>query len=378
MIENAAADLRPRPIRRAIDDDDCSGTLSQGRRSATSTAIPTMVTEMDAMIAYLQMLGTLVDFTDLRSRRPAAIGRADAMTFFQDAFEFAPVWVVWLMLLFLGVVAWAFWPKQQEEDRGRGDCHPAPRRRGRADRCRPRSKRTPSPASETTGHEWDGIKELNTPLPRWWLYTFYATIVWALVYWVALSGLAADFTGYTGACSATISAEELEKIEAAKARARQGRGISCTASPPRPGGDPRRRRALLTFALAGGESGLRRQLRALPRPGGAGGAAAIRTWPTTTGSGAARWTTSTHTMLPRHPQRGHDDDTRFNEMPAYGADEPGARSRSTTWPNYVLALSGRRARRRRGWAGRRSIAEHCAACHGEDRRGHPELGARRG
>ena len=34
----------------------------------------------------------------------------------------------------------------------------------------------------TTGHEWDGIKELNTPLPRWWLYTFYATIAWAAVY----------------------------------------------------------------------------------------------------------------------------------------------------------------------------------------------------
>src|ERR1700749_4386653 len=36
----------------------------------------------------------------------------------------------------------------------------------------------------TTGHEWDGIKELNTPLPRWWLITFYATIVWAIGYWI--------------------------------------------------------------------------------------------------------------------------------------------------------------------------------------------------
>ena len=36
----------------------------------------------------------------------------------------------------------------------------------------------------TTGHEWDGIKELNTPLPRWWLITFYLTIVWAIGYWV--------------------------------------------------------------------------------------------------------------------------------------------------------------------------------------------------
>jgi len=36
----------------------------------------------------------------------------------------------------------------------------------------------------TTGHEWDGIKELNTPLPRWWVITFYLTIVWAVGYWV--------------------------------------------------------------------------------------------------------------------------------------------------------------------------------------------------
>jgi cytochrome c oxidase cbb3-type subunit III len=35
---------------------------------------------------------------------------------------------------------------------------------------------------DTTGHEWDGIKELNNPLPRWWLWTLYATIVWALGY----------------------------------------------------------------------------------------------------------------------------------------------------------------------------------------------------
>ena len=43
----------------------------------------------------------------------------------------------------------------------------------------------------TTGHEWDGIRELNTPLPSWWLWTFYATIVFAVLYWIALSGLAA-------------------------------------------------------------------------------------------------------------------------------------------------------------------------------------------
>ncbi len=36
----------------------------------------------------------------------------------------------------------------------------------------------------TTGHEWDGIRELNTPLPRWWLWLFYLCIIWAVGYWV--------------------------------------------------------------------------------------------------------------------------------------------------------------------------------------------------
>src|SRR4030095_8757998 len=36
----------------------------------------------------------------------------------------------------------------------------------------------------TTGHEWDGIRELNTPLPRWWLWLFYLTIIWAGGYWI--------------------------------------------------------------------------------------------------------------------------------------------------------------------------------------------------
>ena len=38
---------------------------------------------------------------------------------------------------------------------------------------------------ETTGHEWDGIKELDTPLPRWWLWTLYACIVWGIGYVIA-------------------------------------------------------------------------------------------------------------------------------------------------------------------------------------------------
>ena len=45
-------------------------------------------------------------------------------------------------------------------------------------------KSTALTGTATTGHEWDGIRELNTPLPRWWLWTFYACIVWAIGYWI--------------------------------------------------------------------------------------------------------------------------------------------------------------------------------------------------
>ncbi|HWU03829.1 MAG TPA: cbb3-type cytochrome c oxidase N-terminal domain-containing protein, partial [Novosphingobium sp.] len=55
------------------------------------------------------------------------------------------------------------------------------------------NKRIDEPTgTETMGHEWDGIEELNTPLPSWWLYSFYACIVFAIGYSVvypAIPGL---------------------------------------------------------------------------------------------------------------------------------------------------------------------------------------------
>ena len=36
--------------------------------------------------------------------------------------------------------------------------------------------------TSTVGHEWDGIEELDTPMPRWWLWTFYISIVWGIAY----------------------------------------------------------------------------------------------------------------------------------------------------------------------------------------------------
>ena len=68
----------------------------------------------------------------------------------------------------------------------------------------------------TTGHEWDGIKELNTPLPRWWLWTFYVTIVWAIGYMVVypaiplISSHTVGLLGYTNRAAVQV---ELAKLE---------------------------------------------------------------------------------------------------------------------------------------------------------------------
>ena len=49
----------------------------------------------------------------------------------------------------------------------------------------------------TTGHEWDGIREYDNPMPRWWLWVFYATIVWSIGYWIVMPAWP-HISGYTG------------------------------------------------------------------------------------------------------------------------------------------------------------------------------------
>ena len=59
----------------------------------------------------------------------------------------------------------------------------------------------------TTGHQWDGIKELNTPLPRWWLITFYLTIVWAVGYWIVYPAWPLLWSHTTGVWNYSTRAE---------------------------------------------------------------------------------------------------------------------------------------------------------------------------
>ena len=74
----------------------------------------------------------------------------------------------------------------------------------------------------TTGHEWDGIKELNTPLPRWWVITFYLCIAWAVGYWIVYPAwpmLWSHTTGilhYSSRADVAVELANLEKIRGDK------------------------------------------------------------------------------------------------------------------------------------------------------------------
>ena len=104
--------------------------------------------------------------------------------------------------------------------------------------------------TETTGHEWDGIEELNKPLPKWWLWTFYATIVWAIGYWLLMPAwpLVASYTkGWLGYSQRERVTGQVDQAKAAQAVFR--RRIA-TSELETISTDPE----LLRFALAGGEA----------------------------------------------------------------------------------------------------------------------------
>src|SRR5688572_10145854 len=103
---------------------------------------------------------------------------------------------------------------------------------------------------ETTGHVWDGdLKELNKPLPRWWLYVLYATIVWAIGYWIVYPAWPTLNDTYTkGVFDYSQRAELGKEIAAAKeAQAKYFAEIAAT-----PIGDIEKNQELLPFVMAGG------------------------------------------------------------------------------------------------------------------------------
>lgn len=220
----------------------------------------------------------------------------------------------------------------------------------------------------TTGHEWDGITELDRPLPLWWLWVFYACILWAVGYWIAMPAwpLISNFTGGAlGYSQRAVVAAQLEEVESA--RAVQGERLA-SLSLAEVESDPE----LLRFAIAGGRSAF---LVNCSQCHGTGAVGAKGTpnlndddwlWG---GSPAAIHATISYGIRADH------DETRFNTMPAFRGDDILTMAEIRDVAQHVLSLSDLSTDAPAAARGGEIFMDWCASCHGEQGEGISDLGA---
>lgn len=221
---------------------------------------------------------------------------------------------------------------------------------------------------ETTGHTWDGIKEYNKPLPKWWLWTFYITIIWGIGYTIAYPawpGLKDSTAGMLGYSTRGEVAAEIEAFEEANA----------------PMND---KLASVELASIGDDAELYGYAVS-------SGAAVFRTWCAQChGSGAAgakgypnllddAWLwggtmEDIHLTISHGIRNEEDPDARYSEMPKFGEILETAEIEQVV--NFVMNMSGAEpADASKVEAGAVVFADNCAACHAEDGTGDIYQGA---
>ncbi len=221
--------------------------------------------------------------------------------------------------------------------------------------------------TETTGHEWDGIKELNNPLPKWWLIVLWVSVAWSGLYYIVYP----TFPGWDGLWEYTARKDVTRQMEAVQA----GRAQWLDKLAAAPVEDIAKDADLLAFAMAGGRAAFADNCAPCHGSGGAGGPGYPNLldddwiWG---GTPDAIQTSITHGI--RWPQ---DDDTRLSDMPRFGVDELLDKDQINDVAEYVLSLSGNAGDQAAATRGEEVFAENCAACHGETGGGNAEVGAPR-
>ncbi|MCV3764389.1 cytochrome-c oxidase, cbb3-type subunit III [Rhizobium sp. TRM95796] len=219
---------------------------------------------------------------------------------------------------------------------------------------------------ETTGHEWDGIKELNNPMPRWWVYTFYATIVWAIGYTIAFPAwpLLSDATrGVLGYSSREDLAQEVSV-------AAEGQKVFLDKITAMPVADIPKDAALNEFAMNGGAAAFKVNCAPCHGSGAQGGPG----FPNLNDNDWL-WGGKIDDIYAtiQHGIRSDDPDSRTSEMPAFAEMLQPQEIKQVA--AYVVSLTGTPADAGMVEPGKQLFADNCASCHGENAEGNREFGA---
>ena len=221
----------------------------------------------------------------------------------------------------------------------------------------------------TTGHEWDGIKELNTPLPRWWVWLFYATIVWSLGYWVMFPAWP-TLTGYT---RGLLGYSTRARVEGDLAALRQARGERAAALAALPLAEIERDPGLLAIARAQGRAAFGDNCA----PCHGSGAAGSKGFPNLNDDDWL-WggTLAEIQQTIDYGARSSHAKTHMSQMPAFGRDGILKRDEIGAVASYVRSLAGLPTRPGVNLAaGAKIFADSCALCHGADGKGNKDFGA---
>jgi cytochrome c oxidase cbb3-type subunit 3 len=228
----------------------------------------------------------------------------------------------------------------------------------------------PVTGQPTTGHVWDGIRELNRPLPRWWLWTFYATIIFAAVY-VVLYPAVPLLRGGTGGVLGYSTRADVEDQMALARQAQAGRldeiaNLPLEAIKANPDLD--------RFAVAGGRSAFLVNCIQCHGTGAAGskGYANLNDDDWIWGG-----TLEDIYQTIAHGVRSNDPDTRYSEMIPFA--DMLTREQIVAVANYVLSLSGQPhdAALIAEGATIYNDPANCVSCHGEGGIGDRTVGAPR-
>ncbi len=220
---------------------------------------------------------------------------------------------------------------------------------------------------ETTGHSWDGIKELNNPSPRWWLIIFLVSCVWAVGYWFyypawpTLTG-----NGERGGTEGTAGWTQYKELEESQAeivaRKAEYQGRFDVADFNAVQTDP----ALYAFAIAGGKSSFKDNCATCHGTGGAGAPG----YPNLNDDDWLWGGTIEDVYLTiKYGVRSNHDETRLSEMPAFS--EMLEANEIETLADFVIATAAGDAVTEEGQT---LFADNCAACHGDNAKGIRELG----